>query len=67
MPDEQSNSNDDESVYTQQEIAAEAASFGCASYDVAGIFREAGRSSMTEAEFRVALARWRGEQKREAQ
>ena len=49
-----------EPAYTMAEIQAEAQALGIYPWDVAGIFgRHPGVESMTEAEFRAALAEWR--------
>lgn len=58
--DDQQSSNPD-ATYTEAEFAAQAENLGIHSYDVAGIFRQAGKDSLTEAEFRSELASWRGE------
>lgn len=63
MPARQSQDTELEaSTYTREEIAAEAAAFGTNSAAVHGIFREAGKERLTEAEFRDGLARWHGEE-----
>ena len=48
-------------TYSQNEIAQNAGALGVMSWDVAGIFRDTGKTEMTEAEFRAGLARWRGQ------
>jgi len=53
--------SDAEARYSKDDLMAEAAAFGCYAWDVPGIFSAAGATSMTEAEFRAALAAWRGE------
>lgn len=53
--------DDEESPLTQADITAEAAALGTTSYEIAGIFREVGKDTLTESEFRAALSAWRGE------
>ena len=49
----------EEPRYTQAELEAAAAAYGIYPWDVAGVFKLSRVDEMSEAEFKVALERWR--------
>lgn len=49
-----------DATYAQSDFLAQAERMGTSAPEIAGVFRQADKTAMTESEFTAALAQWRG-------